>query len=449
VSADNDYLAYTQMEPLMPAYVWLEKGSVVGFDLSVRHRGEVRRVHVPALSRAQMQAAATAQPPSLALDWNRREAHVGDGGIAYLRPGPFYNNDEGAGDPYDTRAFKTFIDAAFEDFRRAGCRALLIDLRDNPGGDNSFSDLMVGWFADRRYRFASVFQIKTSRAAIDNNQKRLTSAVAIEASVSKQFAAAYAQHRPGEVFDFDIPLATPRRAERFRGKVFLLINRHTYSNAVSVAALAQDYHFATILGEETADLASTYGAMEQFTLSRTGIVVNFPKARIIRPNGNTAARGVVPDIAIRTPINEGRQDAVLAQALTIAAAKTGGKTASTSTHGEMRPGRWRLRMRTDVAGLPFSPPAVTSSHCLRAQQVKYGAANALQEQWSNCRYANRRRSGDRVSYELRCPRTDSAQGNYQFSSDGDHVHGTAVIGSGASRITLAWSGERLGSCAME
>jgi hypothetical protein len=77
------------------------------------------------------------------------------------------------------------------------------------------------------------------------------------------------------------------------------------------AAIAQDYGFGKLLGEETTDLASTYGALEKFTLPRTGIEVSFPKARILRPIGDPQARGVIPDIAISTPLTANRDDPVL------------------------------------------------------------------------------------------------------------------------------------------
>ena len=317
VSADNPYLANTQLEARLPAYVWLEMGSVESFDVSIAQSGKTRQITVPALARTAMQAAAARKAPAANEDLNQRAARIADGGIAYLRPGPFYNNEADATDPYDTSVFSTFLDAVFTRFIQADCESLVIDLRDNPGGDNSFSDLMVSWFADKPYRFLSRFEVKASQAAIDSNQKRIDPAK--PNSISQQFAAAYQQRKLGEVFDFDIPMAYPRQGPRFSGKVYLLINRRTYSNGVMVAALAQDYGFATVVGEETADLASTYGAMEQFALSRTGIIVSFPKARLVRPNGNTEARGVVPDIVIRTPLSEGAQESVLAQALAIAA----------------------------------------------------------------------------------------------------------------------------------
>jgi len=78
-----------------------------------------------------------------------------------------------------------------------------------------------------------------------------------------------------------------------------------------VAALVQDYKFGTILGEETSDMATTHGAMEQFKLPKTGIAVGYPKARIVRPNGDLRARGVTPDIVIRIPAVETPEDEVL------------------------------------------------------------------------------------------------------------------------------------------
>jgi C-terminal processing protease CtpA/Prc len=102
--------------------------------------------------------------------------------------------------------------------------------------------------------------------------------------------------------------------------VYVLIDRQSYSNAVAVAATVQDYHFGKILGEPTADMATTYGAIEQFTLPITGISVCFPKARIVRPNRDPRSRGVTPDIEIPAPIVLSQEDEVLTRAAAIALA---------------------------------------------------------------------------------------------------------------------------------
>ncbi len=316
VSADSPYMLHTLLENRLPALLWLELGAVDSFSLQLRGANGAFSAVVPARTREEMKA--NAQPSqTLALDWDRRDFKILDNGVGYMRPGPFYNNDPAATNIWDVSAFRQFIDASFEALLKARTRTLVIDLRDNPGGDNSFSDLMVGWFATKPFRFASAFQIKVSEAAIASNAKRLTPNDTD--GISPKFAAAYAQAKIGDIISFDIPMVEPRAGARFGGRVYILVNRHSYSNTVMVAALAQDYKFATILGEETSDLASTYGAMEQFTLPRTRIDVGFPKAHIIRPNGDTSARGVVPDIAIATPVIENKDDPVLRRAVEIAA----------------------------------------------------------------------------------------------------------------------------------
>ena len=71
----------------------------------------------------------------------------------------------------------------------------------------------------------------------------------------------------------------------------------------------------TVIGEETNDLATSYAAMEHFTLPKTKITVGYPKAHMVRPNGDATIRGVVPDIEIQTPLIETEDDPVLTKTL--------------------------------------------------------------------------------------------------------------------------------------
>lgn len=320
VSADNDYLADAQMEHGWPMLVWLSGGARDHFALRLK-KADGRRVDlkVPARSRAEFAAAEAKHPAQFELDTDAREARMLDGGTAYLRPGPFYDNRPGAADIWDNSAFKIFLDQAFDQFAAAGAQRLLIDLRDNPGGDNSFSDLLVARIADRPFRFTDSFEIKVSAATVAANRKRLDGA---SDAMAQRLDAAYAGKPEGSRVMFEIEHTPPRAAGRFNGKVFVLINRHSYSNTVLVAAIVQDYRFGTVLGEETSDLASTYGAMEKFTLTHTGIEVGYPKARILRPSGDPEARGVRPDIAIPTPLAIGTDDEVLARARAIVDGRT-------------------------------------------------------------------------------------------------------------------------------
>jgi hypothetical protein len=319
VSADNSYMSGALVESQLPRLLWLEFGPRPAYRLGLR-KADGRRAEatIRAGTSSERAAAAAALPAVFELDGYSREARMIDD-VAYLKPGPFFNI-ENMEKMWDTAGFHAFIDTSFARFKAAGARRLVIDLRDNPGGDNSFSDHLVAWFADKPFRFCSRFRIKVSPQAKASNQARLDGDPEAAKGVSGDFARLYNAARPGDVVDFPIAMVQPRQEDRFEGEVLLLINRRSYSNTVTVAALAQDLGFARILGEETSDLASTYGAMEQFTLPVTGIAVGFPKAHIIRPSGDPTSRGVVPDIAIAAPIAPVLQDVMLERALAIARA---------------------------------------------------------------------------------------------------------------------------------
>ena len=320
VSAETPYMAHSFMDFDFSIYLWVELGETAAFDLMVRKfDGETQEVRVPALTSAEMKAFAAAQPAALKLDRPMRETKILANNVGYLRPGPFYNAEaKTEAEAWDTSGFRTFIDDAFAKFNAAKVDRLIIDLRANPGGDNLFSDMMIAWFADKPFRFFSQFKVRVSPESTKANADRIRNDAAAAGPVSRQYAEMYAKVRPGEIVDFEMPLAQPRKDERFRGKVFLLIDRQSYSNTVAVAALVQDYKFGTVLGEETSDMATTYGAMEKFTLPKTGIVVCYPKAHIVRPNGDLRSRGVTPDIAIPIPAVETPADEVLQRAVVIA-----------------------------------------------------------------------------------------------------------------------------------
>lgn len=315
VSAETDTMVHALLEFWFPQLLWAEIGAPESISVRVRRPGtdEPLDLEVPLLDSEALQQAAEAAPERLSLDWQAREHRLLDGGLAYLRPGPFY--EPTAPDAYDPSAFGRFVDEAFESFLEAGASDLLIDLRANAGGDSSFSDLLVAWFADRPFAFNSAFRIKVSPQAVASNARRLE--INPEGSASKRYAELYRDRKPGEIVDFELQRGQPRPGRRFEGRVYLLVNRHSFSNAVTVAALVQDYGFGLVLGEETSDLATTYGAMERFELPRTGIEVGFPKAHIVRPSGDLRLRGVVPDVEIETPLLEGPEDPVLLRAIEI------------------------------------------------------------------------------------------------------------------------------------
>lgn len=312
ISAETPALAYAMMSGGEPYFAWLEYGARESFKITLRRDSETIELMLEAMSFEDFLDGETDDP---GFDLSGREARLLDDKIAYLRPGAFYNLDaESPADAYAPEALETytsFIDETFEMFIESGAEHLILDLRDNGGGDVSFSDPVIAWFADRPFRFTSDFRVRVSAETIASNQKRLESRPDDTESISAQLSELYETAEIGDLISYEMPFAYPREGKRFTGQVHVLVNRYSYSNAVTTAALIQDYEFGTIYGEPTRDMATTYGAMEHFSLPNSGFVVGYPKAHIIRPNGDERSHPVTPDTLISVPSVRGSEDIML------------------------------------------------------------------------------------------------------------------------------------------
>jgi len=316
VSAERPYMAYAQLEKTLPIAVWLAQGASRVLDVTARHSdGPTFATRIEALSASQKKELNQRFPaPTLRTDFGQREVRFLEADIAYLRPGPFYNSEATSGGPepsYETSAFCRFLDEAFQRILARHAGKLIVDLRNNPGGDNSFSDPMVAWFAREPFRFASSFRLKASAAT----KAQYATQESGGDPVLAQLMAAEARQPNGVRYAFDLPLVQPRQGKRYLGKVFVLINRHSYSNATTTAALIQDYGFGTILGEETADLPTSFASVLHFGLPNTGLTVTYPKSHFIRPNGDKSLKGVVPDHRLANPVQPSSEDQVLNEAI--------------------------------------------------------------------------------------------------------------------------------------
>ncbi|HVI33472.1 S41 family peptidase [Phenylobacterium sp.] len=306
VSAERPYMVHAQMEESFPALLWLELGEREGVNATFRGAdGRSFEARIPAVTRAELREIGLRHPtPRLGTDFASREVRLLPDGVAYLRPGPFMNTTAGRPGPepsYEDGEYRTFLDGAFEAILAARAPDLVIDLRNNPGGDNSFSDAMVAWFADRPFRFASSFTLRAS-APTKAWYRRRAEAGAVDGMLAR-LTAAEAGQPDGARYPFEIPLVQPRRGPRFEGRVWVLVNRHSYSNSASVAALIQDYGFGVVLGEETADVPTSHASTVHFELPNSGYSVAYPKSYFVRPSGDRAVRGVIPQVPLpREPI---------------------------------------------------------------------------------------------------------------------------------------------------
>ena len=294
IAGESTYLQNTIMDMFsFPRMYWIVNKSVPTYQVKLKESdGQVKTLQLKAVAAQKFEKEFAKKE---ALFDQEREFKFLSKSIAYLRPGLFMNLESDGNtsktETFEKGKFLKFIENAFTKIKEKKADKLIIDLRNNPGGSNTFSDEMLAYFAHKKFRFCSDFRVKTSEIT-----KQYWRQVKSEAKLLVDLKNQILSHKNGERFSFDMPYRAPRVNDlTFKGKVYVLINRYSYSQATITAAMIQDYGFGTVIGETTADVATNYGSIHQFDLPNTKIAVSYPKALIVRPNGNLEFKGVTPD----------------------------------------------------------------------------------------------------------------------------------------------------------
>jgi len=121
--------------------------------------------------------------------------------------------------------------------------------------------------------------------------------------------------------DVFTPMEHPYREGIWRGPLLVLVDQETWSAAEEFAAVLQDNHAATIVGEPTggAGCGHTDGA-EPVILTHSGGKLSLPDCARLRADGSNEVRGIIPDVALPWGRHDGPElrAAALLRALPVA-----------------------------------------------------------------------------------------------------------------------------------
>ena len=293
ISAEREYFKKVKIELYsFPRYYWQVFGEQDEFEVEIMSNGSVKKHLLKAVSVLEGYELKRTEVINAEMRLEYLQSS------AYLNPGGFGGDEE---------KFRQFIDSAFTDIQSKKVKNLIIDLRNNPGGNDSFSDYLVSYIAHRPFKWNSSFTLKTSKFLKEHIRKNN--------DTTEFFWQEALRHKDGEIYDYAFEEYQPQpETKRYTGEVYVLINRQSHSQSAVTAAQIQDYDFGTIVGEETGDYPSLYASIFQYQLPRTGIPVNVSKGYMVRVNGSTREEGVIPDIFIKDHLLD-EQDEILSYLL--------------------------------------------------------------------------------------------------------------------------------------
>jgi hypothetical protein len=242
-----------------PFRLWLLFGSVPEYDVEFLLPGETAAVilDVPGVKFATiMQNLETSEPPDPVV-----YKKIPDESIGVLD----LNTFTGIG---------PLLKKAFVQIQEDGVEHLIIDVRTNPGG----SDIgpTMDYLTDQPYRICS-----------------------------RLYRAPFKGYGSGEPRELECVLLQPfDAAERFTGKLYLLIGPDSFSAPIILANILQDYGLATLIGEETPDTASFCASAVDSYLPRTKLPYRISVECYVRPSGVLDDLPVIPDITVETTIED-------------------------------------------------------------------------------------------------------------------------------------------------
>ncbi|MEP1095108.1 MAG: S41 family peptidase [Cyclobacteriaceae bacterium] len=183
--------------------------------------------------------------------------------------------------------YTQFLAETFKDLKERGTKNLILDLRGNGGGKDSFGALLVSYLVNDDFGYFEKIEVTDQYSGYgevvrSENTNLMTSHSGLSIQSSQK--------------------------DNFQGSLYLLADGWTFSTAADVVSVLDNLNRAYIVGEETGGgrFGNTSGASKTVTLPNSQIRVNIPmwKYTTALRDEIDAGRGVIPNAQISPTIQE-------------------------------------------------------------------------------------------------------------------------------------------------
>ncbi|MCW5909771.1 MAG: hypothetical protein KIT62_01795 [Cyclobacteriaceae bacterium] len=171
--------------------------------------------------------------------------------------------------------FKNFLDSVFMEINAKKIKKLIIDVRNNGGGEDSNGSLLYSFLTNKPFAYYSSLGTVSSKFPEDAHP--------------------------------NLKIQQPQK-NNFMGKCYFLINGKSFSTTSEFCAIAKSNARGKFIGEETGGgyYGNTGGELEKVTLPITKITVVIPRRKYVLAvrQQKFKDRGVIPDYEVIPSIND-------------------------------------------------------------------------------------------------------------------------------------------------
>lgn len=186
--------------------------------------------------------------------------------------------------------YPLFLKKVFREIHQKKSKLLILDLRNNRGGDDSNVMLLLSYLIPQRFKCYEQIEVTP-------------------------FYQGYGQVRRNERGKYLIThhkglYLQDTSSQQFLGKLYVLMNGATFSGAADATAVLHSYHRGTFVGEETGGgyRGNTSGIMPLYTLKNSQIGLRIPRWKYtLVVKDSSVSTGTQPDYLVRPTLEDFNQ----------------------------------------------------------------------------------------------------------------------------------------------
>jgi hypothetical protein len=300
----NLTLKYRDMEDNFMYYYSEFISQPLWFSLQIKSPGDdlLRSITLPALHLEEMQRISKKRKGYRDLRLPKEKPlqfELSSDNTAILSIHSFDGRDIGSAHQH----YRSVLRQAFDTIKYRGVNDLIIDLRNNGGGDDDNGWFLYSFLTDSVFRYYDRVEVASGkRFSFLKHTNRPPCLNLFHLFVKKDSAGRYIWthghytqiHKPNEL--------------NYRGSVFILINGESFSATTEFAAVADFHKRAVFVGEETggAYQGNNSGLEIMLTLPNSGVRVRIPIMKYVCAVGSNhkPGRGIMPDYTVIPSIDD-------------------------------------------------------------------------------------------------------------------------------------------------
>jgi hypothetical protein len=213
----------------------------------------------------------------------------------------------------DFDMYDSLLIHVFSEIQKNKIENLIIDVRENPGGNGNLVGSLVNYLTDKPYITTAGSEVKTSEATKHCYTTHPVLVNAIEQARKAEgdkpeflkLVDCFLEGEPGTITTFPKEINTPEDNQlRFKGNLYVLTSKQTFSAGTLLSVVIKDNNIGTIVGEETSDNPTMYACIMIFELPNTKINIQNSAQYSLRPGGFDDQKGVLPDFKVEPTYND-------------------------------------------------------------------------------------------------------------------------------------------------